>query len=289
VIDVSNTAESETTQTPVPPVPDTLSERRAEELAEIIRAYNHVTARLQASHEILHAEVQRLQTDLASANAALQRSKRMAALGEMAAGIAHEIRNPLASIQLYAGMLIQDLRLHTEQCQIARKISSAVRGLDSVVNDVLNFSREIRVRTVEASVIEALKRAVESLRPIFEQNKIDVRRRGADLLLAYDPELLHQALVNLFRNAAEAMPDGGMLTLGLETDDQMVRLIIHDTGPGIPDEAIDRIFNPFFTTRPTGTGLGLAIVHRIVDAHGGSIAVHNDNGAVFTIALPRTS
>jgi K+-sensing histidine kinase KdpD len=100
---------------------------------------------------------------------------------------------------------------------------------------------------------------------------------------------MHRALVNLIRNATQAMPDGGTLTLEASRDETAVHLVVRDTGPGIGDEAVDRIFNPFFTTRDTGTGLGLAIVHRILDAHGGSIAVHNDpsaGGAVFTLSLP---
>ncbi len=265
----------------------TTDAERMAELVEIVRAYNDVTARLEEAHEQLNGEVTRLQQELASANAALQRSRRLAALGEMAAGIAHEIRNPLASIQLYANMLTEDLASMPAQRDLAEKVAAAVRGLDGIVNDVLAFSREVKVQPRLCGVDALLGRAVETLGPMIEQSNIDIAIDCDEQMdLRCDAELIHQCLVNVVRNAIEAMPDGGRVSLEATAGEQAVTIIVRDTGPGIGDEAIDRIFNPFFTTRHTGTGLGLAIVHRIVDAHGGSIAVHNDGGAVLTIHLP---
>ncbi len=256
------------------------------DLGDIVRAYNEVTDRLQQSHELLNREVVRLQQELASANAALQRSRRLAALGEMAAGIAHEIRNPLASIQLYANMLENDLSDRPEQRDLADKIAQAVRGLDGIVNDVLHFSRDIRPRPLVCDLSDAIDRAVQAVRPLIESNTVQVDPIEDSIELYADPDLIHQVLVNLIRNGAEAMPDGGTLRLSAESNDTGTTVVLRDTGPGIDADDIDRIFNPFFTTRATGTGLGLAIVHRIIDAHGGTIAVHNDGGAVFTICLP---
>ena len=259
---------------------------QAADLGDIVRAYNEVTDRLQQSHELLNREVVRLQHELASANAALQRSKRLAALGEMAAGIAHEIRNPLASIQLYANMLESDLEDRPEQRDLAEKIASGVQGLDGIVNDVLTFSREIRPRPVLADVDDAIERALQDVRPMIEAHAVSVQRPHDPAMLYFDPDLMNQVLVNLIRNAAEAMPRGGVIAIDARHDEANTTLTLRDTGPGIDADDIDRIFNPFFTTRATGTGLGLAIVHRIIDAHAGSIAVHNDHGAVFTICLP---
>lgn len=292
---------------------------RLDDLAQIIRAYNEVTEKLQQSHELLHAEVARLQRELASTNAQLQRSKRLAALGEMAAGIAHEIRNPLAAIQLYAEMLVQDLPLDTAERDVAGKINFAVRGLESIVSDVLSFSRDMTPRLRKLTAVEVFGRAVEAHRPAIEATAVVVHIDAADTILVADPDLLHQALLNLIRNAVDAMtPDGGTLSLLAQEKAQekgsgpilnatgkrgqarekgsdpfsgvpfsgAVVVTVRDTGPGIAEDDIDRIFNPFFTTRNTGTGLGLAIVHRIVDAHGGTIAAHNDRGAVFELTLP---
>jgi signal transduction histidine kinase len=278
---------------------------RQAELAEIIRAYNEVTERLQQSHEALESEVLRLREELASTNAQLQRSKRLSALGEMAAGIAHEIRNPLGAIQLYANMAVSDLEASPAEPAGAKenleKIAAAVRGLNGIVNDVLSFARELEPAREQLPVGEVFDRAVEAHRPAIDRAGASVarwdRERG-ELTVAADGNLLHQAVGNLVRNAVEAMDrgeaaeaaeagdDAGRLVLDAEADDQGVTLTVRDTGPGIAEADVDRIFNPFFTTRNAGTGLGLAIVHRIVDAHGGTVTVHHDGGAVFQLSLP---
>lgn len=296
------------------PVPD----GRLEDLAQIIRAYNQVTENLQKSHESLTAQVELLRDQLASADAQLLRSKRLAALGEMAAGIAHEVRNPLAAIQLYANMIVQDLRAHSTESDraglapsldAACKITSAVRGLNAIVNDVLAFARDLSPRREPVDVASLVTRVLETQMPAIEAASVRVIcSEEPGVALSGDPELLHQALVNIVRNAVEAMADSrstrrvviarsegepealaSVLTIESRAVGRFVVLTISDTGTGISAEHIDRIFNPFFTTRNTGTGLGLAIVHRIIDAHGGSIAVHNDpqtGGAVFELSLP---
>ncbi len=268
------------------------TDQRLDDLAQIIATYNQVTENLRHSHESLKGEVVRLQQELASTDAQLQRSKRLAALGEMAAGIAHEIRNPLGAIMLYADVLVGDLEAVSDDAMMigtARKISSAVKGLDAIVNDVLSFSREINPKPQPLTASEVFMRAVEAV----QMSRIDVvMPEHGPLEIEADTTLLHQVMINLLRNAVDAMPDGGTLTLDARDDPdnaQQVILTVRDTGPGIDDEAIDRIFNPFFTTRNTGTGLGLAIVHRIIDAHRGAITVHNDGGAVFEIRLPINS
>lgn len=268
-----------------------------DDLAQVIRAYNEVTDRLQHSHERLKGEVFRLRRELASTNAQLQRSKRLSALGEMAAGIAHEIRNPLAAIQLYAGMIVEDLAPDEpapaqRRCahDNGRKIATAVRGLNAIVNDVLSFAREMEPHPQALDLSDLLDQVLESHRPAIDAAGVTVLRldRQRSLELHADHDLLCRALLNLVRNAVDAMADAPQRTLTLDAsvDEAGVAIIIRDTGPGINREHIERIFNPFFTTRNTGTGLGLAIVHRIVDAHGGTIEVHNDGGAVFTLTLP---
>lgn len=269
---------------------------RVDDLAQIIGAYNQVTQKLRESHESLSAEIVRLQQELASTDAQLQRSRRLAALGEMAAGIAHEIRNPLAAIRLFADVLVKDLvqkDSHGGSVATARRIAAAVKGLDAIVTDVLTFAREMTPRPVAVNVDDVFDKALSAFESSGELQNINVQRsdeQDTPLTVLADPALLHRVMLNLIRNAIDAMADrSGTLSLGArmspDTAEQVV-LTVSDTGPGIGEEAIDRIFNPFFTTRATGTGLGLAIVHRIVDAHGGSISVHNEHGAVFETRLP---
>lgn len=266
------------------------------ELGELIGAFNEVTSRLQGSHEALRAEVSRLRGELSEANAQLARSQRLAALGEMAAGIAHEVRNPLGSIRLYARMLVQDLGDRPSERGLAERIDAATRTVDAIVQDVLTFSREFRVRREGTGLRALVTRVLESCRhdgvPGWEQVGVacDV---DEELVVDCDESLLHQALVNVVRNAYEAMaecPDRvHELRVSGRTDGNGVMVAVEDTGPGVSAEVEARMFNPFFTTRHTGTGLGLAIVHRIVDAHGGRIRVRNNqpgHGARVEIEIP---
>ncbi|MEO0511695.1 MAG: ATP-binding protein [Planctomycetota bacterium] len=266
----------------------------ADDLAGLVRGFSEATERLMATHETLSCEVRRLQGELARANEELERSRRLAALGEMAAGIAHEVRNPLGSITLYARLLEEDLADRPEQKQTASKIRTAVRGLDAVVTDVLHFSKEMRPGSMRVGADDLIERAVEATRGHLAGLAARVEVEDG-LELTCDPDLVHRAIVNLVRNAADAMscePGEHELRLTAKRDASgaWVRLGVMDTGPGVPAEVRERMFNPFFTTRAVGTGLGLPIVHRIADAHGGRVEVRNrsgkSGGASVTLVLP---
>jgi signal transduction histidine kinase len=264
------------------------------DLGDVIDAYNQLTDRLQRSYDTLSTEVVRLRRELASTNAQLHRAKRLSALGEMAAGIAHEVRNPLAAISLYASMIVDDLAdgRTDEPRRHGRQIIDAVRGLDAIVNDVLTFARGIEARPEPLDLQDLLGQAIERHRPELDRCAVTVDLACEHCVMAdADAHLLGQALLNLIRNAVDAMADRPVrrLTLDAGVVEGVAQVVVADTGPGIAEDAIDRIFNPFFTTRHTGTGLGLAIVHRILDAHRGGIVVHNDpttGGAVFSLTFP---
>ncbi|UCD76358.1 MAG: hypothetical protein JSV91_05420 [Phycisphaerales bacterium] len=285
----------------MPQVPEDIG---LDELKELMRSVNETAASLQATHAALHQQVARLQDELAEANAQLRRSRSLAALGEMAAGIAHEIRNPLGSIQLYVQMLAEDLSDRPQQGQLCEKIDRAVTGLDSIVRDVLLFAREMKCRPTLTSGRELIDRALTGCESLIAGGAVDVNRQSADrgsIRLHADEGLMTQALGNVIRNAVEAMveTEASLRRLRLDISRRRMRcpdgkqaqrvvFAVEDTGPGIPPEVIDRMFNPFFTTRATGTGLGLAIVHRIVDAHGGHVNVRNirHSGALIELCLP---
>ncbi len=267
--------------------------RRIEELGKIILAYSEVTERLQMAHEQLNHTVRKLQIELSEKNLQLERKNRLAALGEMAAGMAHEIRNPLGGIQLYASMLDKDMADRPASQQLVRKISGGVKRLEGLVSQTLQFTREIAANAVEMDIREILDQSVDFASASLQAREVacEITGPGAMTVLA-DPILIGQAILNLILNASEAISGGGTIKIELrkppaESNAKQFHLVIHDSGPGIPPHVLDRIFNPFFTTKDHGTGLGLAIVHRIVEAHDGSIVVTNPpgGGARFEIRI----
>jgi signal transduction histidine kinase len=197
-------------------------------------------------------------------------------------------------------MLEQDLAARPAEAATACKIAQAVRGRDAVVGDVLVVARELRARPTEVEAAALFMRALDACqgeRPLA----VRVEREGDGTALFVDPILLTQALVNVIRNALQAMescpppPGGHVLALAAgpsprRDEPRHATLTITDTGPGIDPAAVDRMFNPFFTTRATGTGLGLAIVHRIVDAHAGRVTASARpdglRGAAFELSVP---
>jgi len=275
------------------------SEQRAhtdEELGTILRDYLSVADRLQRTHEALQEEVARLRAELASKDQELERRRRLAALGELAAGVAHEVRNPLGAIQLYSGLLKHEYLTQGDRpqaLQLIEKIEAGIRSIDCVVQDTLALAPR-RSRLVRQPLRHIMERArdvcLNALRAA--QVVLAVDYDDPEIRVLADADSLQRVLVNLIVNAAEASPADGRVSVqvGAEGDGQ-VQLYVRDRGDGLPDEVLDQIFDPFFTTKQKGTGLGLTIAHRLIEAHGGHLAARNrsQGGAEFIVTLPTTS
>ena len=264
-----------------------------EELGRIIMAYSEVTDRLQQSHDQLTEQVKHLRDELSEKNRLLERKNRLAALGEMAAGMAHEIRNPLGGIQLYASLLAKDVADRPEPSTLVRKISAGVKHLESLVSQVLHFTREINVNVAPDDLAEIVQRSVElcTMQAEAKQQKVNIVG-PASLPVEIDGTLIGQSLLNLLLNAIDASEHAGTIEIvfGPPPEGSTARqffLRVTDQGSGIPASVIDRIFNPFFTTKDSGTGLGLSIVHRVVEAHDGTIVATNveNGGARFEMRI----
>lgn len=275
------------------------------ELAPILEAYTEVTERLKHSHDALVREVCRLREALHEKNKELQRCERLAALGEMAAGVAHEIRNPLGGIGIYASLLERDLSEMPPQLEIVRKLSSGVANLERIVGDILAFAvdaapsrRRVRLRAILDGVLAQVQPESDG-RHI--ELTVDPRLDTEELFC--DPAQIERALINLLMNAFEAAGESGRVFIridscgahrALRADGQeharSCQIVVEDSGPGLTPASVHRIFDPFFTTKPSGTGLGLAIVHRIAEANGGSVIARNRScgGAAFVLTVPRT-
>ncbi|NLX05750.1 MAG: sensor histidine kinase [Phycisphaerae bacterium] len=260
-----------------------------DELLGLLTSYNEATEKLRESHDVLQREVRRLRSELASKNRQLERRKRLAALGEMAAGLAHEIRNPLGGIRLYADLLKRDLRELGGSVDLADKIISGVRMLESLVSEVLALTHTVEPRMHEADLVAVVQGATGLLGDLVAARGTQLSYRGpAQTTVVCDRDMMQRAVLNVVRNAIEAAGEGGVVAVALSRRGGRVTLSVGDSGPGIAPEVADRIFNPFFTTKDNGTGLGLAIVHRIVEAHEGAVAVGRSEmgGAQVTIKLP---
>jgi signal transduction histidine kinase len=273
-----------------PTPPNTV--QRIEELGRIIMAYSELTEKLQQSHERLETTVHALRQELSEKNRLLERKNRLAALGEMAAGMAHEIRNPLGGIQLYASMLAGDVKDRPESAKLVQKISGGVKHLEGLVGQVLQFTREMRAVIARMDLRETVDQAVELAADAMAKRSVTCEVIGPSTLeVEADPRLMGQAVLNLVLNAAEAMDAGGKVTVWVNApaagEAKQFVLVVQDAGSGLPADVMDKIFDPFFTTKDTGTGLGLAIVHRVVEAHDGSISAGNapEGGARFEIRI----
>jgi signal transduction histidine kinase len=259
------------------------------DLTEILRDFVDVTQRLQATHDSLQREVERLRDELEHKNRELERSQRLATLGEMAAGVAHEVRNPLGAIQLYSGLLRSQCNPSDAALGLLEKIDAGIRAIEGVVADTLALVPR-GGQLAPLSVSHLLERARESCEATLQRLGVVVAVDPFDDQLAVpaDERALPRVLINLISNAAEAAPGRPVGVRVGRAASGRIRIHVTDQGPGVPKELLERIFDPFFTTKPRGTGLGLAIAHRLVDAHGGTLSVRNrsEGGAEFTIELP---
>ncbi len=226
-----------------------------------------------------------------AARARLAQSEKLAALGQLAAAIAHEVRNPLAVIRSAA----QDLGEAIPAADAAARrastfITAEIDRLNSVVNSLLAFARPLQMQPGPVAVHDLFERALLLARDEMAAKQVRVQRDEPPDLppVTADADLISQVLLGLLANATEAVPAGGEVALQARAVDGAVEIDVADSGPGIPAELRERIFEPFFTTRPRGTGLGLAIARQIVEAHVGRIEVGDrpGGGACFTLRLP---
>jgi len=231
------------------------------------------------------------------AEESMQRAQQIRIAGEMATGLAHEIKNPLAGIKATIEMLSHEAYIPEEDRSILNKVIAEIKRIEFLMKSLLNFARPPKpnfertdVNAVLETVIGVVLKDPALVRDDAHAIQL-VRNYGSELPdVSADPMQLQQVFMNLILNAADAMPNGGSLTLTTEHDQpaHRVKITIADTGTGIDAAVIDSIFQPFFTTKAKGTGLGLAITKRLVEEHEGSISIKNNpsGGATFTIHLP---
>jgi len=230
-------------------------------------------------------------TEVRQLKAEIARSQRLASIGSLAAGVAHEIRNPLSSIKGFATYFKGKLRGDPEDSKTADIMIQEVERLNRVIRQLLDLSRPMEIEKKPTRLGPLIDHTVRLIEVHARKKKITVKTDVSPEAPAVsaDPDRIKQVLLNLCLNAIEAMQAGGTLTLSLSRhNEKMVRMDVSDTGAGISGDDLENVFDPYYTTKSSGTGLGLAIVHRIIEAHGGEIRVRSEagQGTTFTILLP---
>lgn len=220
----------------------------------------------------------------------VRKADRMAAIGHLAAGVAHEVRNPLSSIKGYATYFGSLFDEGSDNRKAAEVMTSEVDRLNRVISELLEMARPADVKLRDTDIATLLKSSLRLVKQDAESASVSVSLEAGQNIgyVALDPDRMTQAMINLYVNAIQAMPEGGMLAVNASRHGTFLQLTVSDTGVGLPDADMSRIFDPYFTTKQTGTGLGLAIVSKIVEAHSGEIKVEytGPKGTAFSILIP---
>ena len=226
-------------------------------------------------------EIKRLQEQM-------ELRERLTALGEMSAGIAHELRNPMAVISGYLNLLSK--KTDRAGQDVARKIADEIGGMNRIIGDLLTFARPASLNRARVNIKELLEGCLASAQQAATPDKpVETSVRLEEIEASVDEVLMRQAFTNLIQNALEAMPDGGTLFLEAWKKNHELAVMIGDTGTGIPPAIVKKIFLPFYTTKDKGVGMGLALAHKVITSHGGRIDVESreGKGTTFTVIVPR--
>jgi signal transduction histidine kinase len=220
----------------------------------------------------------------------LSRAEKLSSLGEMAAAISHEIRNPLGIIRSSAELLKKKMQQFDKSNTIPNIIVEEANRLNNIITDFLDFAKPKNPNLIPCHIDEIIEKNVKFLSSQMEEKNYIIERRYDSNLpkVLVDVDMMYQAFLNIFINSMQSMPDGGIIAVDISSENSKILILFKDEGEGISEEIIHKIWDPFFTTKEMGTGLGLGIIKNIIESHGGTLNIDNrpEKGVQLSIALP---
>lgn len=278
---------------------------RRDEIGALCTAFRHMADQLKDRQSLLEtrvgwtvAELEKTDAKLRGTIEAAERSERLAALGRLASGVAHEIRTPLTSLKLFLQSIQEDVAISCEMSEDHQVAMRQIARIERTINHFLDFARPQDPVLKDLDFAELIEDVLEVIRPRANQQDVEILKDVAAELPRFrgDGRQLAEGILNLLVNALDAMPEGGKLSIAVAPGEMpegasagaSIRIEVSDTGPGIDEKDLDRLFEPFFTTKAAGSGLGLTILKGTIERHAGTIAVHTEPGAGtrFSICLP---
>ena len=256
-----------------------------EALREAFERFNDASTMLKSRYDALKEETISLREQLRQKDLEVKRAEKLAMLGETAAGIAHEIRNPLGAIKLFISLLREDMEESADSIRIIDQMDRSVATLDHVVSNILQFSKAKKLDFAPVNMASLINEQVSHF--VSDSYKIDFSLQiEGQPFISGNEHSLRQVMYNLILNACQAIRYNGSIEIkSFDKGDDFFVVCIKDSGSGVPEELTATLFEPFVTSKNEGTGLGLSIVKQILDEHGANIVVNNDGGAVFTIVF----
>jgi len=249
----------------------------SDEFGELAHSFNAMAEEIQSHREHLEKVVRAKTVELKQAEDSLLQSEKLASIGLLAAGVAHELNNPLTSILMNVNLLMEDVEDQPRLYDELKRVSDDTVRCKRIIDDLRDFSRRHELDIDSCDLNEIVK---ATLGLIVRELKLHCITLMEDLdprlpVIPCDSGRMQQVLMNVFINAIQAMPEGGNLRVGTRVQESIAEICVEDTGCGIADEIKGKIFDPFFTTKPAGTGLGLSIVYRIMEEHGGTVRIED--------------
>jgi two-component system, sporulation sensor kinase E len=264
----------------------------AAELSEAFMAFNKSAESMKFMYSKLEDRVSYLTDELERKSRELERANRLAAIGQLAAGVAHEIRNPLGGIELCASLLNREVDSDGDKKALVANILESVRRMNNIVTSLLTFSRDNKMAVRDTDIGRLIDEAIDAVKSKAVSNNVDLvkNRTCRNVVIKADEDKLRQVFINVLLNGIEAMSEGGDVSISMskrryQDESRFIVVSFADRGQGITTEDMQKIFQPFFTTKECGTGLGLAISHKIIEAHGGRITIDSDKGVGTTVNI----